>query len=80
MSAAPTEAPTANTSTHGYPQQLLRLPVVMARTGKSRSSIYEDPNFPKPVKIGPRCVAWPSSEIDAWVMDRIAARDAEVAA
>jgi predicted DNA-binding transcriptional regulator AlpA len=33
-------------------QTLLRLGAVQARTGKSRSDLYADPTFPKPVKIG----------------------------
>ena len=61
-----------------YPR-LLRLRAVKDRTGKSKSSIYEDPTFPRPVKIGPRAVAWVASEVDAWCAERIAARDAEVA-
>ena len=53
---------------------LLRLPVVRARTGLSRSSIYARVaagTFPRPVAIGPRAVAWPSDAIDAWIGDRI---------
>ena len=78
MSAnAATSAHPDSTGTNGsdHSPQLQRLRVVMARTGKSRSGIYEDPDFPKPVKIGPRCVAWPSHEIDAWIQARIADRD-----
>jgi len=40
---------------------LLRLPVVRARTGLSRSSIYARVaagTFPRPIAIGPRAVAW----------------------
>ena len=36
--------------------------------------------FPAPVKIGENTNAWPESEIDKWIEDCIAARDAEVAA
>ena len=31
--------------------------------------------FPRPVKIGPRAVAWVESEIDDWLRQRIADRD-----
>jgi prophage regulatory protein len=31
--------------------------------------------FPKPVKIGERAVAWPESEINAWLEQRIAERE-----
>ena len=55
-------------------RKLMRLPEVMEVTGKSRSSIYADPDFPKPVKIGARSSAWPSSEIDDWIKQRILQR------
>ncbi len=35
--------------------------------------------FPAPVKIGANRNVWPESEIDAWLRDRIAARDERVA-
>ena len=52
----------------------LRLPVVKARTGLSRSSIYQYVSvgvFPKPVQLGPRAVAWVADEIEAWITQRI---------
>ena len=57
---------------------LERLPQVRARTGLSRTEIYRQISafqFPAPVKIGPRASAWNSAEIDAWIGDKIAARD-----
>ena len=42
-------------------QKLIRLPRVIEITGRSRARIYEDIKsdiFPKPIKIGPRAVAW----------------------
>lgn len=50
-------------------QQFLKLPAVIALSGKSRSSIYaaiKDGLFPAPVHIGPRAVAWTSSDIAKW--------------
>lgn len=50
-------------------QQFLKLPAVIAMSGKSRSSIYaaiKDGQFPAPVHIGPRAVAWTSSDIAEW--------------
>jgi prophage regulatory protein len=47
-----------------------------------RSAIYQkvaDGEFPAPVKISERCVAWVQSEVDAWTADRIAERDAAAA-
>jgi len=55
--------------------KLLRLTAVKDITGLSRSSIYADPEFPKPVKIGPRAVAWVESEVSLWIEARMAARE-----
>jgi len=54
--------------------KLLRLSSVKELTGLSRSSIYADPQFPKPVKIGPRSVAWVEAEVRDWICARIEAR------
>ena len=54
-------------------EKLLRRPEVEARTGLSRSSIYEymkRGEFPQPVKIGTRIVAWRESDIAAWLESR----------
>lgn len=56
-------------------QTLLRLPTVKAETGASRSTIYlriQQGLWPKPVKLGPRSVAWPASEVAALNAARIA--------
>lgn len=53
-----------------------RLPVVMARTGRSRPSIYLDMKkgvFPQCFKVGIRAVGWLSSYIDAWIESRVQA-------
>ncbi len=53
---------------------LLRLPQVKERTGLSRSAIYArvaQGDFPVPVQIGPRSVAWIDREISAWIQARI---------
>ena len=60
-------------------EKLMRLREVRRRTGKSRSGIYRgiaDGTFPAPVKLGERASAWVESEIEAWIADRIAERDA----
>ena len=59
--------------------RLLRLDAVKELTGLSRSTIYADANFPKPVKIGERAVAWVEHEIKDWVSARVAERDLEIA-
>lgn len=62
---------------------LERLPQVKARTGLSRSELYRRiaaGDFPQPVKLGERASAWDSREVDRWIAERIAARDAKAAA
>ena len=54
----------------------LRRRTVEAKTGLSRSSIYAriaDGTFPKPIRIGPRSVAWLESDIEAWQAAQVAA-------
>lgn len=58
------------------PQELLRLPEVIQRTGLARASIYaaiKRGEFPKSIQLGPRAVAWPSEDIGAWIAARIEA-------
>lgn len=58
-------------------KRLIRLPEVIAKTGASKSTIYKlisKSAFPRPVNIGAMS-AWPESEIDTWVAERIAERD-----
>ena len=57
----------------------IRLPEVIKRTGYHRTSIYEkiaEGTFPAPIKLGPRAVAWVSEEIEKWMDERVAERDA----
>jgi prophage regulatory protein len=54
---------------------LLRLDAVMDRTGLKRSKLYGmigEGTFPQPMKID-GCAVWPSSAVDQWIADRIAA-------
>ncbi|MEG8052099.1 AlpA family transcriptional regulator [Sphingomonas aerolata] len=56
----------------------LRLPDVKAETGLGKTSIYQlirDGQFPKPVKISSRAVAWREGAIEAWKADRQAQSD-----
>ena len=53
--------------------RLLHRAEVEARTGLSRSAIYRlmrEENFPTPIKIGPRAVRWPQSEINEFIAAR----------
>lgn len=62
------------------PIRILRLAEVMARTGLSRTTIYErmaEGRFPRPVPLGPRSVGWIESELEAWFRERIAERPGE---
>lgn len=64
--------------------QLLRLPEVRNKIGRSRSAIYQDINrklLTPPIKNGLRSSAWPAHEIDAVIEARIAGRsEAEIRA
>ena len=53
--------------------RLLRREEVEERTGLSRSAIYRlmrSHQFPTPIKIGPRAVRWPQSEINEFIAAR----------
>jgi prophage regulatory protein len=53
---------------------ILRLPVVITRTGLSRSTIYlriSDGSFPSPLSLGARAVGWLESDIEGWISRRI---------
>ena len=61
--------------------RVIRLREVKNMTGLSKASIYvkmKSENFPKPIKISSRAVAWPEKEIFAWLREKINARDAQV--
>lgn len=54
---------------------VIRRKQVEARTGLSRSTIYERiraGTFPAPVSLGAKAVGWIEGEIDAWLADQIA--------
>ena len=55
------------------PDQLLKRHAVEKRCQISRSAIYRlmrAGQFPEPIRIGPRAVRWPESEIEAWLESR----------
>ena len=57
---------------------LWRMPRVEEATGLKQSEIYNrisDGRFPRPVKLGARASAWVSTEVQAWIAERIAGRD-----
>lgn len=58
--------------------RLIKLKDVMHITGLARSTVYKyiaDGNFPKPVSLGERNVAWLQSEVEDWIWDKIEQRD-----
>ena len=51
----------------------LRMPSVILLTGLTRSTIYRliaDNQFPCPVRLGPRAVAWRRTDLDRWSAER----------
>jgi prophage regulatory protein len=65
------------------PLAILRRKQVEARTGLSRSSIYDklnpkspryDATFPVQVRLGTDAVGWLAAEVDAWILSRIQMR------
>jgi prophage regulatory protein len=56
---------------------LIRLPEVERRVGLKKSAIYERiaaGHFPRPVPLTQKAIAFVSTEIDAWISDRIRLR------
>ena len=55
------------------PAKLLRLPEVRTRVPFSKQMIYllmSRGEFPRPVPMGARAVAWREVDIDAWIASR----------
>ena len=53
--------------------KMLRREEVETRCGIARTTIYRlmrAGQFPEPVKVGPRAVRWPASEIEEWLAGR----------
>jgi prophage regulatory protein len=58
----------------GQSLSILRRKAVEARTGLSRSSIYEyiaKGQFPSPIRLGDRAVGWVSDDIDQWLARQV---------
>lgn len=55
---------------------LMRRKQVEAHTGLARSTLYKliaKGEFPPPIHLTAKAVAWPSSDVDTWIAKRIAA-------
>ena len=53
--------------------RLIRMQELPSLVGYKRSSLYQkmkDGTFPQSIKLGPRAVAWRSTEIDEWISKR----------
>ena len=58
--------------------RLIRIKDVMDRTGLARSTVYKYISlrqFPQPIKLGTRAVAWVEREVEAWICESIERRD-----
>jgi prophage regulatory protein len=58
------------------PRKILRLPIVLDRTGLSRSTVYQrvtEGKFPRPVSLGARAVGWIETEVEEWIVRQIEA-------
>jgi prophage regulatory protein len=56
------------------PRKILRLPIVMDRSGLSRSTVYQrvtEGKFPRPVSLGARAVGWIEAEVEEWIAFQI---------
>ena len=63
-------------SSYKFSQRFLRLPEVKNQVGLGRSAIYQKikaGEFPAPISLGARAVAWTSDSISAWMDARIEA-------
>ena len=56
------------------PEKILRLAIVLDRTGLSRSTVYQrvtEGKFPRPVSLGARAVGWIETEVEEWIVRQI---------
>jgi prophage regulatory protein len=56
------------------PRIILRLRQVVARTGLSRSTIYERIHageFPAQISLGARAVGWLEADVEAWIARQV---------
>ncbi|AZS49766.1 AlpA family transcriptional regulator [Entomomonas moraniae] len=78
----PSPAPIlANNSTILAELMVLRIQQVAEKLSIGKSTIYDwlnlkspryDETFPKPFKLGGKAIGWLSSEVDAWLLNRVA--------
>jgi prophage regulatory protein len=57
--------------------KMIRIRAVLAKVGLGRTALYDRVRcgeFPRPVSLGGRAVAWVEAEVEAYLAGRIAAR------
>lgn len=57
------------------PLRFLRMKQVTQLTGLSRTGVYlsiQRGEFPQPIKLGSKSIAWLESEVQGWMCDRAA--------
>ncbi len=62
--------------------RLIKLPEVLKMSGLSRTALYKrvrEQQFPAPVKLSERSVAWLQSEVNAWIEAKVQGREARLA-
>lgn len=64
-------------SEHNQNIRMIKLHAVISKVGLSKPTIYSrirEGKFPRPVKLGPKSVAWVEYEIDSWLTEKMQAR------
>lgn len=72
--ASASVAPSTPAST---PTRILRKRTLLERIPFSGTTLWrliKAGQFPRPIQLGPQCVGWIESEVDAWLADRAARR------
>ena len=68
--------PAISTAASTAPARLVRLPYVLLHTALSKSALHvriAKGEFPRPVSLGARAVAWRLDEVEAWIATRAVA-------
>lgn len=58
---------------------LLQIKTVCTYVGLSASQVYAlaaEGQFPKPIRLSPKCARWPAAAVRGWVQSKIAAQGA----
>jgi prophage regulatory protein len=59
--------------------RFIRLAEVRQLTGRSKTQIYDDPTFPRPLKLSKRESAWIESSVRAWMQAKVNAATGKAA-